>query len=72
MRTPVILAAGAVAWMATRERNPMRWPALLRNDAQGLVHDVREAIVDGARAGVRAETAFDNDLAEARSRARSW
>ena len=50
----------------------MRWPALLRNDAQGLVRDVREAVEDGARAGVRAETAFDNDLAEARSRARSW
>lgn len=68
----MILVAGAVAWMATRERNPMRWPALLRDDAEGLVRDVREAVVDGARAGARAESAFDHDLAEARSRARSW
>ena len=68
----MILVAGAAAWMATRERNPMRWPALLRDDAEGLVRDVREAVVDGARAGVRAESAFDHDLAEARSRARSW
>ena len=69
---PVLLVAGAVAWMTTRDRNPARWPSLLRDDVEGLVHDAREALVDGARAGLRAEQAFDRDLDEARRRARTW
>lgn len=72
IRTPVILVAGAVAWLTSRERNPARWPAMLRDDARGLLSDAREAAVDGARAGVRAEQAFDQELDEARSRARHW
>lgn len=68
----VLLVAGAAAWLTTRERNPARWPALVRRDALALVDDAREALVDGARAGVRAEQAFDHDLDEARSRARTW
>lgn len=69
---PVLLVAGAVAWMTTRERNPARWPGMIRRDVDGLVRDAREALVDGARAGVRAEQAFDHDLDEARTRARTW
>lgn len=69
---PVLLVAGAVAWMTTRDRNPARWQSLLRDDVEGLVHDAREALVDGARAGLRAEQAFDHDLDEARRRARTW
>ncbi len=69
---PVLLVAGAVAWMTTRERNPARWPAIVRRDAEGLLHDAREAVLDGARAGLRAEQAFDHDLDEARQRARTW
>lgn len=72
IRTPVIVVAGAVAWLTTRERNPARWPAMLRHDVRGLLRDVREAAVDGAQAGVRAEQAFDQELDEARSRARTW
>lgn len=72
IRTPVILVGGAVAWLTMRERNPARWPAMLRDDVRGLVRDAREAVVDGAQAGVRAEQAFDQDLDEARSRARTW
>lgn len=72
VRTPVIVVAGAVAWLTTRERNPARWPALLRDDARGLIRDAREAVLDGAQAGVRAEQAFDQELDEARSRARTW
>ncbi len=70
--TPAIAVAGAVWWLTTRERNPARWPALLQGDIQRLVGDAREAMVDGAHAGKRAEQAFDDDLAEARSRARTW
>lgn len=69
---PVLLVAGAVAWMTTRERNPARWPSLLRRDARGLARDAREALVDGAQAGLRAERAFDADLDEARRRAHTW
>lgn len=72
VRTPVIVVAGAVAWLTTRERNPARWPAMLRADAWGLLRDAREAVVDGAQAGMRAEQAFDQELDEARSRARTW
>lgn len=72
IRTPVIVVAGAVAWLTTRERNPARWPALLRDDARALIGDAREAVVDGAQAGVRAEQAFDQELDAARSRARTW
>ncbi len=70
--TPVILVAGAIAWLTVKERNPMRWPDLLRREGRDVVRDAREAVVDGARAGVRAEKAFDDDLAEARQRARTW
>lgn len=69
---PVLLVVGAVAWMTRRERNPARWPSLVRDDVEGLVRDAREALVDGARAGLRAEQAFDHDLDEARRRARTW
>ena len=72
VRTPVIAIAASVAWLASRERNPVRWPALVRTDFRHLAADAREALVDGARAGARAEQAFDDDLAEARSRARIW
>lgn len=72
IRTPVIAVAGAVAWLTTRERNPARWPAMIRDDVRGLIRDAREAVVDGAQAGVRAEQAFDQELDEARSRARTW
>lgn len=72
IRTPVIVVAGAVAWLTTRERNPARWPAMLRDDARALLRDAREAAIDGAQAGVRAEQAFDQELDEARSRARTW
>ncbi len=64
--------AGAVAWLTARERNPARWPALVKEDARGLARDAREALVDGVQAGVRAERAFDADLDEARRRARTW
>lgn len=70
--TPVILVAGAIAWLTVKERNPMRWPELLRREGRDVVRDAREALVDGAQAGVRAEKAFDDDLAEARQRARTW
>lgn len=70
--TPVILVAGAIAWLTVKERNPMRWPDLLRREGRDVVRDAREALVDGAQAGVRAEKAFDDDLAEARQRARTW
>lgn len=70
--TPVIVVAGAIAWLTLKERNPMRWPAFLRREGRDVVRDAREALVDGAQAGIRAEKAFDDDLAEARQRARSW
>lgn len=70
--TPVILVAGAIAWLTVKERNPMRWPDLLRREGRDVARDAREALVDGAQAGVRAEKAFDDDLAEARQRARTW
>ncbi len=70
--TPVILVAGAVAWLTMQERDPRKWPALVRREARDAVRDAREALVDGAQAGLRAEKAFDDDLAEARTRARTW
>jgi len=72
LATPIILTAAGVAWLATRERNPARWPGYLREQADELIRDAREAVVDGGRAGVRAEKAFDDDLAAARSHARTW
>jgi len=66
------MVAGAVAWLAVRERDPRKWPELIRREAREAVSDAREALVDGAQAGVRAEKAFDDDLAEARQRARTW
>lgn len=72
VRTPVILVGAGVAWLATKERNPVRWPAYVRDQALSVVRDVREAAVDGARAGLRAEKAFDDDLAGARRGARTW
>ncbi len=65
----MVLVAGAVAWLTMREPNPVKWPALVLRDAAGLLADAREALVDGTRAGTRAERAFDADMAEARSRA---
>ena len=70
--TPVIVVAGAIAWLTVKERDPRKWPALVRREAGDALRDAREALVDGAQAGVRAEKAFDDDLAEARQRARSW
>jgi hypothetical protein len=72
LTTPMILTAAGVAWLATRERNPARWPGYLRGQGDAIIRDVREAVVDGGRAGVRAEKAFDDHLASARSRARTW
>jgi len=70
--TPVVLVAGAIAWLTVKERDPRKWPALVRREGRDAVLDAREALVDGAQAGVRAEKAFDDDLAEARKRARTW
>lgn len=68
----MVLVAGAIAWLTLKERDPRRWPALVRREGRDALHDAREALVDGAQAGVRAEKAFDDDLAEARKRARTW
>lgn len=70
--TPVVLVAGAIAWLTVKERDPRKWPEFVRREATGALRDAREALVDGAQAGVRAEKAFDHDLAEARTRARTW
>jgi hypothetical protein len=72
VRTPVVLATVGVAWLTTRERDPRRWPAFLKQQAHDLARDAREAAVDGARAGARAERAFDDELAAARGAARTW
>ena len=69
---PLILAVGAVGWLATKERNPLKWPGFVAAEAREIVRDAREAVVDGAQAGVRAEKAFDHDLDEARRRAHTW
>ncbi|MFM9018131.1 MAG: hypothetical protein ACKORG_01690 [Actinomycetota bacterium] len=66
------MVAGAIAWLTVKERDPRKWPEFIRREARDAVHDAREALVDGAQAGVRAEKAFDDDLAEARQRARTW
>jgi len=66
------MVAGAIAWLTVKERNPRRWPELIRREGRGVVRDAREALVDGAQAGMRAEKAFDDDLVEARQRARTW
>ena len=70
--TPVIFVAGAITWLTVKERDPRKWPALVRREAGDALRDAREALVDGAQAGVRAEKAFDDDLAEARKRAHTW
>jgi hypothetical protein len=72
LATPIILAAAGAAWLATREPNPARWPGYLREQAEEIVRDVQEAVVDGGRAGVRAEKAFDEEVAASRAGARTW
>jgi hypothetical protein len=72
LTTPVIVTVAGVAWLTRRERNPARWPGYLRTQGAGIARDLREAVVDGGRAGVRAEKAFDADHANARSGARTW
>ena len=72
MKTLVVIVGVAVAWLTRRERNPVRWPALVRDEAEEALRDAREALVDGARAGKRAETAFDDELAAVRADARRW
>ena len=72
MKTLIAATAVGVAWLTRRERNPVRWPALVRDEVQDLGRDAREALVDGARAGKRAEAAFDAELAAVRRDARTW
>ena len=72
MKTLVVIVVVAVAWLTRRERNPARWPTLVRNEAGEALKDAREALVDGARAGKRAEKAFDDELATVRANARRW
>ncbi|MDP4620908.1 MAG: hypothetical protein NWS72_01445 [Thermoleophilia bacterium] len=72
LATPIILGAAGAAWLAMREPNPARWPGYLRTQAEELIRDVQEAVVDGGRAGIRAENVFDEEVAAARSRARTW
>ncbi|MSO44419.1 MAG: hypothetical protein EXQ74_03775 [Thermoleophilia bacterium] len=72
MTTPIVVGAAAVAWLAVRQRNPARWPALVISEAASAVRDAREAMADAARAGVRTEHAFDDDMGTARGDARVW
>jgi hypothetical protein len=68
----VVIVGLAVAWLTRRERNPMRWPALVRDEATDALVDAREALVDGAGAGKRMERAFDDELSAVRADARRW
>ncbi len=69
----LIVAVGlAVAWLARRERNPARWPALVVAQTEAITQDAREALRDGAHAGARAEAAFSDELAAVRADARRW
>jgi uncharacterized membrane protein YccC len=72
MKTLVAIVGVGVAWLTYRDRNPVRWPRLVRDEATQAAQDVREALVDGARAGRRAEKAFDDDVAAVRAAARRW
>ena len=72
MKTLVAIVGVGVAWLTDRDRNPVRWPRLVRDEATQAAQDVREALVDGARAGRRAEKAFDDDVAAVRAAARRW
>ncbi len=72
MKTLIAAVALGVAWLTRRERNPARWPRMLRDDVTGVVEDAREALVDGAQAGRRMEHAFDADLDAVRKNARTW
>ena len=72
MKTLVVIVGVAVAWLTRKERNPVRWPVLVRNEAEEALRDAREALVDGARAGKRAEQAFDEELSAVRADARRW
>lgn len=69
--TPLLLTAAGIAWLARQEHNPAQWPAYLRDWGGEIIRDVRDAAADGGRAGLRAERAFDNDLATARPGART-
>ncbi len=71
MRSAVILIGLGAAWFARREPNPLRWPDLARREIVEAIDDAREALVDGARAGTRAEHAFDDEMERARRTARS-
>lgn len=72
MKTLIVAVGLLVAWLTRQERNPIRWPAVVRDEAIEVVKDAREAIEDGARAGKRTEAAFDRELAEVRANARRW
>jgi hypothetical protein len=68
----VAIVGVGVAWLTYRDRNPVHWPGLVRHEATQAVQDAREALIDGARAGKRAEKAFDDDVAAVRAAARRW
>lgn len=72
MRAITVAVGLLVAWLTRRDRNPARWPVVVRDEAVGMLRDAQEALVDGSRAGKRAERAFDDDLREVRARARTW
>lgn len=72
MRALIVAVGLLVAWLTGRDRNPARWPAIVRDEAEGMLQDAREALVDGARAGKRAERAFDDELRDVRAEARTW
>ncbi len=72
MKGFVVAVGLVVVWLARRERNPGRWPALVVAQAEGIARDAREALHDGAHAGARAEAAFDDELAAVRADARRW
>lgn len=71
MRSTVVLIGLGAAWFARREPNPLRWPDVARREIVDAIHDAREAVVDGTRAGGRAEQAFDHEMESARGTARS-
>ena len=72
MKSLVVAVGLLVAWLTRRDRNPVHWPAVLRDEATSAMRDAREALEAGARAGKRTEPAFDRELAEVRANARRW
>ncbi len=72
MRALIVAIGLLVAWLTRRDRNPARWPVSARDEAERVLQDAQEALVDGARAGKRAERAFDDELRDVRAEARTW